>query len=118
LKIPDSIPDCNIVLSMSVLHHLSDKEADLLFCTASEYLLKMKQKTGENKCRFVVFDNCFTEKQNPIARWLIKNDRGKNSRYDKWYESKLYDRFTDINMQYYTDMLRIPYTMFIADCRL
>jgi SAM-dependent methyltransferase len=109
--IPPGIPDCNIVLSMALFHHLNDNEAEIMLKTAKTLL-------ASRGGRFVVLDNCLTEPQNPLARWLIKHDRGKFARPFDWYKSRLCAGFTKCDLSVHTDMLRYPYSLIFADCQL
>jgi SAM-dependent methyltransferase len=67
----------DLVLATGVLHHLGDHELTTLF----ELLPSALTRAG----RIVTVDPCFVDKQNPIARSLIKNDRGKYVRSPQAY---------------------------------
>lgn len=71
------LPKFDVVLTIGVLHHLSDDEAKSLFATAQAAL-----KPGG---RFISADPCLVDGQNPIARLLIKKDRGQNVRSEAGY---------------------------------
>jgi SAM-dependent methyltransferase len=67
----------DIVLATGVLHHLTDDEATTLF----DLLLPALTPGG----RIITVDGCFVHRQNPIARTLIKNDRGQYVRAPEAY---------------------------------
>ena len=75
----------DLVLVCGVLHHLDDSEAEKLFELAHTAL-----KPGG---RLVAIENCYTENQSPIARWIISKDRGQNVRDEKGYLNLAYNLF-------------------------
>lgn len=100
----------DIVVVFGVLHHLDDIEAEKLFQLAHTAL-----KPGG---RLVAVENCYTENQSSIARWIISKDRGQNVRDEKGYLNLAYNLFppphTSCNIRH--DLLRIPYTHIIIEC--
>lgn len=94
----------DIVMANGVLHHLDDQEVRRLAAAASLAL-----KPGG---RFCSFDGCFIDGdgQNPIARYLISQDRGKNVRKPTSYKSLVSPYFKTVDLIIRHDMLRIPYT--------
>lgn len=70
---------------MGVLHHLSDDDAKVILSSVRSQL----KPSG----RLITLDPCFTEPQNPIARFLIKHDRGCNVRTPEQYSKLVGDFF-------------------------
>lgn len=105
----EKLPACDFVLFSGVLHHLDDVEASQLLVLASRAL----KKGG----KLITVDPCVTPKQNPIARYLIKKDRGQNVRNEAGYkflvESGLFD---DIDVKV-VNKAWIPYTHCYMVCR-
>lgn len=99
----------DIVMAIGLIHHLNDDEARTLFRLAAAKL----KPTG----RFCSFDGCFTSKQHPFARWMLRNDRGKYVREQAAYESLAATAFADVQATVAHDFLRIPYTHIILECR-
>ena len=73
----DAAAPVDIVLVVAVLHHLDDGQARELF-----RLTRHALKPGG---RIVTLDNVYVEGQNPIARFLIWMDRGRNVRTQESY---------------------------------
>lgn len=103
-----SVPTCDIVLAVGVLHHLDDDEADKLFDLARHVL-----RPGG---RLVTLDCCYTESQSRTARFVISNDRGRSVGDVSFYRSRAARAFTDIRTAVRTDLLRIPYTHLVMEC--
>jgi hypothetical protein len=63
----------------------------------------------------ITVDPCLTERQNPIARYLVRHDRGQNVR-----DSDGYLRIVQRTFPKVTGTLRhrswIPYTNWIMEC--
>ncbi|MBV8831160.1 MAG: class I SAM-dependent methyltransferase [Hyphomicrobiales bacterium] len=74
-----SLDPFDIVILSAVLHHISDAEAFDLFA-----LLRQILRPGG---RVVTLDNVIVEHQNPIARLLIKFDRGRHVRSATEYKA-------------------------------
>jgi SAM-dependent methyltransferase len=75
----------DIAMIIGVLHHLDDHEAKNLFV-----LLRRCVKPNG---RVVTLDNVFIENQNPIARFLISLDRGRNVRTPDKYKKLASEAF-------------------------
>jgi SAM-dependent methyltransferase len=67
-----SLGQFDVVLATGLLHHLTDEEATTLFDLVAPALTPAG--------RIITVDGCYVDRQNPIARTLIKNDRGKHVR--------------------------------------
>lgn len=96
------------VLAVGVIHHLDDATAQQLFKTAYAAL-----KTGG---KLITFDGCYTKKQNPIAYWMLRLDRGKFVRRQEAYEALANTSFKHIKSTLNTTYFSIPYTSLIMEC--
>jgi hypothetical protein len=66
--------------------------------------------------RFVAFKNVFIPNQNPIAKWIIKKDRGAFVRTEKAYREVCSRHFGSVRTTVLHDMLRVPYTHITLEC--
>jgi SAM-dependent methyltransferase len=92
----------DIVMANGVLHRLDDHEVVRLTEMASRAL-----KPGG---RFCSYDGCFIQGQNPLARFLISRDRGRNVREADGYKALIKPYFASVELVIRHDMLRVPYT--------
>ncbi len=99
----------DLVLAHGVLHHLDDAEAGHLFELAAAALAPGG--------RLVTFDGCYVDRQSPIARRMLAWDRGKFVRQRVEYESLAEQNFVHVEAEVRHDLLRIPYTHLILQCR-
>lgn len=99
----------DIVLAIAVLHHLDDHQARQLFRTARTLL-----KPGG---RLVTFDCVLTSPQHPIARLLIRMDRGRYVRTAESYLALAGEFFSSVECETRHDLLRVPYDHFIMVCK-
>jgi len=101
------LPKFDVVLAIGVLHHLDDGFANNFLALAREAL----SEGG----RMVTIDPCFAQQQNPIARYLINQDRGQNVRSAEDYQKLAGQIFSKVQ-----GTLRhrrwIPYTHWIMEC--
>ena len=74
-----NMPSFDVVFALGLIHHLSDEEAVATMTLAYKAL-----KPGG---RLLTVDPCLEPGQNPIARFLVSNDRGKNVRNKAAYTS-------------------------------
>jgi SAM-dependent methyltransferase len=95
----------DVVLAIGVLHHLTDDEARKLFDTARNAL-----RPGG---RLVTFDGCYKPGQNPLARFILRSDRGQNVRYEEAYMALAGQSFGEVTAFVTDDLVRIPYTHII-----
>lgn len=98
----------DVVLANGVLHHLDDTEAGALLAVARQAL----KPTG----RFVSFDGCYTPGQNPIARWMLDNDRGTHVRHRDEYLRLAQAHFPTVESHLHHRLLNIPYTHLVMVC--
>ena len=99
----------DLVLSYGVLHHLDDHEAVALFQLARRAL-----KPGG---RLITTDGCYVPGQSRLARYMISKDRGRNVRDETGYLSLARQVFCHVTPHVRHDLLRIPYTLLVLECR-
>lgn len=92
----------DIVISIGVLHHLSDEDARTLFDCASNAL-----RPGG---RLVTCDPVRLQGQHPVARLLIALDRGAFVRPFEGYLALARRRFPHAAAKIVHDLLTVPYT--------
>jgi len=97
----------DIVIAIGLLHHLDDETARNVL-----HLAKIALKSSG---RFVSLDPVFAEGQNPIARFIISRDRGRNVRDGAGYLELARHEFNLVEgiVQHRT---WIPYTHWIMEC--
>ena len=100
-------PKFDFVLMHGLLHHVDDNTAIKLLTVAHAAL-----KTGG---RLVTADGCLVEKQNPIARFLIKNDRGQNVKTQSGYTNLVNNVFEEVKPHIHHQSW-IPYTLCYLEC--
>lgn len=98
----------DIVMAISILHHLNDDEAKYLFKSAHCHL-----KEG---AVLITFDPVYVANQSAAARYIISKDRGRHVRTPEKYYELARNCFSLIGTTTLNDMLRIPYTHFIMRC--
>jgi SAM-dependent methyltransferase len=109
---PDAVDDIgtfDVVMSLAVLHHLTDEEADTLFASAAKVL-----RPGG---RVITLDCAYVKGQNPIARMLAALDRGKYVRNPDGYVALARRHFEQTDATVLHDLLAIPYTHCIVEAR-
>lgn len=106
----DSPGSYDLVLATGVLHHLDEEEALALFRLAR---LALKPEG-----RLVTIDGCYEEGQAALARWLLHLDRGKFVRTRAGYTALASQVFPRVEPRLRHDLLRLPYTHLILECRL
>lgn len=106
---PGAFENFDVVLANGLLHHLDDPHVTTMLHVARAAL-----KSGG---RLVTIDPCFDARQSRLARFTIAHDRGRNVRALEGYASLARDVFEDVRAQVRFDMLRIPYTHAILECR-
>jgi SAM-dependent methyltransferase len=98
----------DIVMANGVVHHLDDSSAMGLYGLARAAL----KPTG----RFVSIDGAFVKGQSPVARLLLRNDRGKFVRAPEDYAALASRVFPDVKVSVRHDLLRVPYTHVMLEC--
>lgn len=100
----------DLVMSIFVLHHLDDGEAQQLFRTAYDTL-----KPGG---RIITADPAFAPGQSPIARFLLERDRGLHVRDEAGYRKLPGDvPFEGVSTAMRHDLLHVPYSHCIVTAR-
>lgn len=102
------LPQFDVVLAVGLLHHLDDSVAMEVLQLAYEAL-----SPGG---RLLTVDPCLVPSQNPIARLLIKNDRGQNVRDKAGYEALASKVFSSLRVDV-RHQAWIPYTHCFMECQ-
>lgn len=103
----EKLPKFDLVLLSGVLHHVDDD-------TAID-ILNLAYSALKPHGRLVTTDGCFVKGQNPIARFLIKHDRGQNIKTEDAYVNLAKNVFTDVKSTIY-HITWIPYTLCYLEC--
>lgn len=107
--LPDEIGRFDLAVATGVLHHLSDDQARSMITSIAATLAPGG--------RFVALENAFVPNQSRIARSLIERDRGQHVRTPEGYVEIAGAGFGRVETTVTHDLLRIPYTHCIVDCR-
>jgi cyclopropane fatty-acyl-phospholipid synthase-like methyltransferase len=99
----------DLIMAQGLLHHLDNEECKALL-VASRNLLAPEG-------RFMSLDGCYTENQNPIARFLLNRDRGGHVRAEREYADLASAAFSQVQTTLINDLLRVPYTHVLMVCR-
>ncbi len=105
----DGLGAFDVVIATGILHHLDDEAAVRLFELASTALA--------DDGVLMTLDPCFVERQNPIARRLVGNDRGEFVRSFERYPELARSHFGRVEAIHRSDLLRIPYDHCVMLCR-
>lgn len=105
----DELKPFDIVLAFGLLHHLDDEEAEMLFALAATAL--------KPEGRLITIDPAYVAGQSRPARWMISQDRGRNVRTPAAYAELARNHFAEIEGTVRHDMLNIPYSHLILQCR-
>lgn len=97
----------DVVISIGVLHHLSDDQAESVFASAFNAL-----RPGG---RIVTFDGAYVRGQSPVARLLLRLDRGGHVRTVDAYLNLARVYFSGARATVLHDLLTIPYTHCIIE---
>lgn len=98
----DHVGQFDTVIALGVMHHLADAEANALFTVARKVL--------RHGGRVVTCDPAFVSGQHPLARLLLKLDRGRYVRTPEQYIAIARQNFPDAQARLLHDLLYIPYT--------
>ena len=103
-----SLGSPTIMLASGLLHHLEDEEVTQLFQDANRVMA--------HGARLITIDPCLLEQTHPLARLLIRMDRGQNVRTPSDYRG-LADRvFHHVEQVVRRDLFRVPYDHAILTC--
>lgn len=100
--------DADIVLAVSVLHHLDDEEAEDCIRFAYDAL-----KRGG---RLVCYDACWIPNQGVVSRYIMSLDRGRNIRTEQQCRQLAGKVFSNVYTWIDTKPLRIPYVTIVVEC--
>lgn len=100
----------DIVLAAGLIHHLDDGQARELHRSAASLL--------KPEGRLVTIDPAYLQGQSAIAKYLIDRDRGLHVREAQAYAELARAVFPTVEINLRHDLLRIPYTHCILECRL
>ena len=103
----DGLGTFDVVISLGVLHHLTDAMAGTLFAAAAKVL-----RPGG---RLVTLDGAYVKGQHPVARLLLALDRGRHVRTPEAYLAIARQHFKDANATVLHDLIAIPYTHCIIE---
>lgn len=103
----EKMPLFDIVLTLGLLHHLNDEDA-----VSVMRLAYMALKPGG---RLLTLDPCIEHGQNPIAWFLIRNDRGHNIRTKAGYAAIASAVFDSPRIEV-RHKSGIPYTHCFMEC--
>lgn len=99
----------DIIIGYGLLHHLDDGEAKAMIKRARNSLLPGG--------RLVTVDGVYHDNQNYISKFMIDRDRGRNVRNERDYRALFADTFTSLEIDIRKDILRIPYSLIIANAQ-
>jgi 2-polyprenyl-3-methyl-5-hydroxy-6-metoxy-1,4-benzoquinol methylase len=102
------LPMFDVVLAMGLLHHLDDALA--------VNVLQLAHKALKPGGRLLTVDPCLDQAQNPIARFLVRHDRGQNVRDKASYEVVAQSVFK-APQAFVRPQAWIPYTHCIMECQ-
>ena len=102
------LPKFDVILLSGLIHHLNDQE--------SKQLLILCKKILKKKGKLITIDPILIKNQNPIARLLVKLDRGLNVRNKNNYLKLFKKYFKSCSNKIYIQKF-IPYTMFVTCCK-
>lgn len=103
------LTDRTLALSLGVLHHVDDDTAD--------ELLALARRSLTEGGRFVSFDPTLTDGQHPVARFLVRNDRGQHVRGPGELEAIVRRHFAHVDVIVRHDLLRTPYSHVVVHAR-
>lgn len=98
----------DVVMMNGVIHHLDDAAA----AATMQSITKVLKPEGT----FFAVDGCFREGQSWIARWLLRNDRGRYVRTERGYRDLYRSFFEDVTVIVREDLSHVPYTFVIGIC--
>jgi Methylase involved in ubiquinone/menaquinone biosynthesis len=100
--------DADIVLAISVLHHLDDEEGADCIRFAYDSL-----KIGG---RLVCYDACWIPNQGVVSKYIMSLDRGRNIRTEQQCRQLAGKIFQNVHAWVDTKPLRIPYVTIVVEC--
>jgi SAM-dependent methyltransferase len=101
--------DFDLIVACGLLHHLPDDQAHRALAFCHDHL-----RTGG---RLVTLDCAYEPGQHPVAHLLTACDRGRFARSGAAYRDLARTYFTEAELSIHHDLLRVPYTHAIVECR-
>ena len=108
LRSDSRFKDADIVIAVSVLHHLDDEEAANCIRFAYDAL-----KTGG---RLICHDACWIPNQGAFSKWIMSHDRGRNIRTEQQFRQLAGKVFKNVHAWVDTKPMRIPYVTIVLEC--
>lgn len=99
----------DLITAMGILHHLNDDEAHQLFELAYHLL-----KPGG---RLITYDGCYVKDQFVATKFILGLDRGKFIRWEAAYKDLAKSIFKSVTTHIRHNLLNIPYTIIIIECK-
>ena len=99
----------DLIVACGLLHHLPDERARRVFAFCRGHL--------RGGGRLVTLDCAYEAGQHPVARLLAACDRGRFARTGAAYLALAREWFPDASLSIHHDLLRVPYTHAIVECR-
>lgn len=103
----EQMPPFDLVIAVGLLHHLDD--------AAATGLLRLAAQALAPGGRLLTMDPCLEPGQHPIARFLVKRDRGQNVRTRQGY-TELAGAVFDAPVVEVRHKGGIPYTHCVMEC--
>ena len=100
--------DADIVIAVSVLHHLDDEEA----ADCIQFAYKALKRGG----RFIFHDPCWIPNQGAFSKHIMSHDRGRNIRTEQQYRQLAAKFFANVDAWVDTKPMRIPYVTVVLEC--
>ena len=104
----NKIDKVDVVMLFGLLHHISNNEA--------LELLENVKLTLKKNSKIVILDPVFIESQNPIAKFLIKNDRGNFVRTADEYQEIFKQTNLRTSYKIYHQKI-VPYTHIVSEIK-
>lgn len=103
----ETLPKFDLVVAIGLLHHLDDAYAVAL--------LRMILDALRIGGRLIAIDTVLDPGQNPVARFLVRHDRGQNVRTAMAYRALVEEVFSNVRGEV-PHRSWIPYTHWIMEC--
>ena len=104
----DGLQRFDVALAIGLLHHLDDQVA--------LNVLQLAHQALKPRGRLLTVDPCLDPSQSPIARFLVRHDRGQNVRDKEGYEALALKVFKAPKAAV-SHQAWIPYTHCIMECQ-
>jgi SAM-dependent methyltransferase len=108
LRSDSRFKNADIVIAVSVLHHLDDEQAADCIRFAYDAL-----KRGG---RLICHEACWIPNQGAVSRYIMSKDRGRNIRTEQQYRQLAAKVFRNVDAWVDTKPMRIPYVTVVLEC--